>query len=67
MAKEIAQKSDDFTASFFSKDARIQPEAVKGLIALEKEAGNVKEDVDVSLVADPSLVDEAVRQSPTGR
>jgi hypothetical protein len=37
------------------------------LIALEKETGNIKEDVDVSLVADLSLVDEAVRQSPAGR
>ena len=63
MDKEIAQKSYDFSVSFFSKDARINPEAVKRLIALEKEAGNIKEDVDVSLVADLSLVDEAMRQS----
>jgi ABC-type nitrate/sulfonate/bicarbonate transport system substrate-binding protein len=63
MDKEIAQKSYDFTASFFSKDARIQPEAVKRLIALEKEAGNIKEDVDVSQVADLSLVEEALRQT----
>jgi ABC-type nitrate/sulfonate/bicarbonate transport system substrate-binding protein len=67
MDKEIAQKSYDFSASFFSKDARIQPDAVKRLIALEKEAGNIKEDVDVSAVADLSLVDEAVRQSSSGR
>ncbi|MGH7768165.1 MAG: ABC transporter substrate-binding protein [Candidatus Binatia bacterium] len=67
MDKDIAQKSYDFTASFFSKDARIQPDAVKRLIALEKEAGNIKEDVDVSAVADLSLVDEAVRQSSSGR
>ena len=63
MDKEIAQKSYDFTVSFFSRDARIQPEAVKRLIALEKEAGNIKEDVDVSQVADLSLVEEALRQS----
>ncbi len=63
MDRDIAQKSYDFTASFFSKDARIQPEAVKRLIALEREAGNIKDDVDVSQVADLSLVDEAVRQS----
>jgi NitT/TauT family transport system substrate-binding protein len=62
MDKEIAQKSYDFTASFFSRDARIQPEAVKRLIALEKEAGNIKEDVDVSQVADLSLVEEVQRQ-----
>ncbi len=67
MDKDIAQKSYDFTASFFSKDARIQPEAVKRLIALEKEAGNIKEDVDVSAVADLSLVEEALRQSSSGR
>ena len=67
MDKEVAQKSYDFTASFFSKDARIQPEAVKRLIALEREAGNIKEDVDVSQVADLSLVEEALRQSSTGR
>jgi ABC-type nitrate/sulfonate/bicarbonate transport system substrate-binding protein len=64
MDKDIAQKSYDFTASFFSKDARIQPEAVKRLIALEREAGNIKEDVDVSQVADLSLVDEVQRQLP---
>ncbi len=64
MDKDIAQKSYDFTASFFSKDARIQPEAVKRLIALEKEAGNIKENVDVSQVADLALVDEALRQPP---
>ncbi|OGQ83359.1 MAG: hypothetical protein A3F90_07995 [Deltaproteobacteria bacterium RIFCSPLOWO2_12_FULL_60_19] len=64
MDRDIAQKSYDFTASFFSKDARISPEAVKRLIALEKEAGNIKEDVDVSQLADLSLVDEALRQSP---
>ena len=66
MDKDIAQRSYDFTASFFSKDARIQPEAVKRLIALEREAGNIKEDVDVSQVADLSLVEEALRQ-PSGR
>ena len=64
MDKEIAQKSYDFTASFFSRDARIQPEAVKRLIALEKESGNIKEDVDVSQVADLSLVEEVQRQFP---
>ena len=64
MDKEIAQKSYDFTASFFSKDARIQPEAVKRLIALEKESGNIKEDVDVLQVADLSLVEEVQRQFP---
>jgi len=63
MDREIAQKSYDFTASFFSKDARISPEAVKRLIALEREAGNIKEDVEVSQLADLSLVDEALRQS----
>lgn len=63
MDKEIAQKSYDFTASFYSRDARIQPEAVRRLIALEKEAGGVKEDVDVAQVADLSLVEEVLRQS----
>jgi ABC-type nitrate/sulfonate/bicarbonate transport system substrate-binding protein len=63
MDKDIAQKSYDFTVSFFSKDARIQPDAVKRLIALEREAGNIKEDVDVSQVADLSLVEEVQRQS----
>jgi hypothetical protein len=48
---------------FFTNDARISPEAVKRLIALEKEAGNIKEDVEVSQLADLSLVDEALRQS----
>jgi ABC-type nitrate/sulfonate/bicarbonate transport system substrate-binding protein len=67
MDKEIAQKSYDFTASFFSKDARIRPEAVKRLIALEKEAGNIKEDVDVSQVADLSLAEEVHRELSRGR
>ena len=67
MDREIAQKSYDFTASFFSKEARIQPEAVKRLIVLEREAGNIKEDVDVSQVADLSLVDEAQRELSSGR
>ena len=64
MDKDIAQKSYDFTASFFSQNARIQPEAVKRLIALEREAGNIKEDVDVTQVADLSLVEEVQRQFP---
>jgi hypothetical protein len=64
MDKEIAQKSYDFTASFFSKAARIQPEAVKRLIALEREAGNIKEDVDVSQVTDLYLFEEVQRQFP---
>jgi hypothetical protein len=64
MDKDIAQKSYDFTASFFIKDARIQPEAVKRLVALEREAGNIKENVEVSQVADLSLVEEAQRQFP---
>jgi NitT/TauT family transport system substrate-binding protein len=67
MDKEIAQKSYDFTASFFSKDARIQPEAVKRLIALEREAGNIKEDVEVSQVADLSLAEEVHRELSRGR
>jgi NitT/TauT family transport system substrate-binding protein len=61
MDKDIAQKSYDFTASFFSRDARIQPEAVKRLIALEKEAGNIKEDIEVSQIAELSLVEEALK------
>jgi ABC-type nitrate/sulfonate/bicarbonate transport system substrate-binding protein len=63
MDRDIAQKSYDFIASFFSRDARIQPEAVKRLIALEKEAGGVKDDVEVSQVADLSLVEEVLKGS----
>lgn len=61
MDKEIAQKSYDFAASYFSRDARIQPEAVRRLIALEKEGGGIKDDVDVGHVADLSLVEEALK------
>ena len=61
MDKVIAQKSYDFVASFFSKDARIQPDGVRRLIALEKEAGGIKDDVDVAHVADLSLVEEVLR------
>lgn len=67
MDKEIAQKSYDFTVSFFSKDARINPEGVKRLISMEKEAGVIKEDVPVAQVADLSLVDEVQRELSTGR
>ncbi|HEY6198816.1 MAG TPA: ABC transporter substrate-binding protein [Candidatus Binatia bacterium] len=63
MDRDIAQKSYDFIASFFSRDARIQPEAVKRLIALEKEAGGVKDDVEVSQIADLSLVEEVLKGS----
>jgi ABC-type nitrate/sulfonate/bicarbonate transport system substrate-binding protein len=63
MDKEIAQKSYDFVASFFSRDARINPEAVKRLIALEKEAGGIKEDVDVAQIADITIAEEALRAS----
>jgi hypothetical protein len=31
------------------------------LIALEKEAGNIKDDVDVAQVADLSLIEEVLR------
>lgn len=63
MDRDIAQKSYDFIASFFSRDARIQPEAVKRLIALEKEAGGVKDDVEVAQIADLSLVEEVLKSS----
>jgi len=61
MDRDIAQKSYDFIASFFSRDARVQPEAVKRLIALEKEAGGVKDDVEVAQIADLSLVEEVLK------
>ncbi|HEY1267776.1 MAG TPA: ABC transporter substrate-binding protein [Candidatus Binatia bacterium] len=61
MDRDIAQKSYDFIASFFSRDARIQPEAVKRLIALEKEAGGVQADVEVSQITDVSLVEEVLK------
>jgi ABC-type nitrate/sulfonate/bicarbonate transport system substrate-binding protein len=61
MDRDIAHKSYDFIASFFSRDARIQPEAVKRLMALEKEAGGVKDDVEVSQIADLSLVEEVLK------
>ncbi len=63
MDRDIAQKSYDFIASFFSRDARIQPEAVKRLIAMEKEAGGVKDEVEVSQITDPSLVEEVLKGS----
>ena len=61
MDREIAQKSYDFAGSYFSRDARIQPEAVRRLIALEKEGGGIKDDVDVGHVADLSLVEEVLK------
>lgn len=61
MDREIAQKSYDFAGSYFSRDARIQPEAVRRLIALEKEGGGIKDDVDVATVADLTLVEEVLR------
>lgn len=58
----VAQKSYDFSVSFFSKDARIDPEEVKRLIALEKEAGDISGGIPVSRVADLALVDEVQRE-----
>jgi len=49
MEREVAQKSYDFTGSFFSKDARINPDGVKA-------------DVSVGQIADLSLVDEVHRE-----
>jgi ABC-type nitrate/sulfonate/bicarbonate transport system substrate-binding protein len=62
MDKEIAQKSYDFASVFFSRDARIQPEAVRRLIALERESGDIKNDVEVGQIADLSLVEEVLRE-----
>jgi ABC-type nitrate/sulfonate/bicarbonate transport system substrate-binding protein len=62
MERDIAQKSYDFTASFFSKDGRINPDGVKKLIAIEQETGGLKADVAVAQVADLSLVDEVLRE-----
>jgi hypothetical protein len=62
MEREVAQKSYDFTASFFSKDARINPDGVKKLIAIEQETGGLKADVSVGQVAALSLVDEVQRE-----
>ena len=61
MDKEIAQKSYDFASVFYSRDARIQTEAARRLIALERENGGIKDDVDVGHVADLSLVEEVLR------
>lgn len=65
MDREVARKSYDFTASFFSKDLRINPEGVKRLIDIERESGGLQGDVPVSQVADLSLVEEIYRE--TGR
>jgi NitT/TauT family transport system substrate-binding protein len=62
MERDIAQKSYDFTASFFSKDGRINPDGVKKLIAIEQETGGLKADVPVAQTADLSLVDEVHRE-----
>lgn len=62
MDSEVAQKSYDFTVSFFSRDARINPQGVKRLIAIEKDAGTIKADVAVAQVADLSLVEEVHRE-----
>lgn len=63
MDREIARKSYDFTAAFFSKDLRINPEGVKQLIAIERELGGLQGEVSVSQVADLSLVDEVYRET----
>jgi hypothetical protein len=62
MERDVAQKSYDFTASFFSKDGRINPDGVKKLIAIEQETGGLKGDVAVAQTADLSLVDEVHRE-----
>src|SRR5713226_4193804 len=63
MDREIARKSYDFTAAFFSKDLRINPEGVKQLIAIERELGGLQGEVSVAQVADLSLVDEVYREA----
>lgn len=67
MDKDIAQKSYDFTVSFFSRDARINPEGVKRLVALEKESGNIPGEIPISQIAELSLVEEVHRELSTGR
>lgn len=67
MDKEVAQKSYDFTISFFSRDARINPDGVRRLITIEKEAGNLKGEITVSQIADLSLVDEVLKEIGGGR
>jgi ABC-type nitrate/sulfonate/bicarbonate transport system substrate-binding protein len=62
MERDVAQKSYDFTASFFSKDGRIHPNGVKKLITIEQETGGLKADVAVGHIADLSLVDEVHRE-----
>jgi NitT/TauT family transport system substrate-binding protein len=62
MDREVARKSYDFTAAFFSKDGRINPDGVKRLIAIERESGGLQGDVGVSQVADMSLVEEVYRE-----
>ena len=63
MERDVAQKSYDFTVSFFSKDGRINPDGVKKLIAIEQETGGLKGDVAVAQTADLSLVDEVHRET----
>jgi hypothetical protein len=55
MDREVARKSYEFTASFFSKDARINPDGVSRLIEIERESGTLQGDVPVSRLADLSL------------
>jgi NitT/TauT family transport system substrate-binding protein len=61
MDREVARKSYEFTASFFSKDARINPEGVKRLIDIERESGSLQGDVPISQLADLSLMEEVYR------
>ena len=63
MDREVARKSYDFTASFFSQDLRINPEGVKRLIEIERESGGLQREVAVSEASDLSLVEEIYREA----
>ena len=60
MDKEIAQKSYDFVGILQPRRA-YPARAARRLIALEKENGDIKDDVDVAHIADLSLVEEVLR------
>lgn len=62
MSPEVARITYNFSASFFSKDGRIIPEAVERYIEIERETSRSKANVPLSNVVDLSLVEEVHKE-----
>ncbi len=62
MSPEVARITYNFSASFFSKDGRIIPEAVERYVEIERETSRSKAKLDLARVVDLSLVEEVHKE-----